>query len=256
MNCPECGASNAASTRYCTRCGTPLSGGAAAGQKRKTTADAGVFGAGPATTPPPPPPMPPSRPASGAVRRTVLEDAGGSATPTPPPPMPMPRGSAPSPLRPPVGAAAPGRSRTVLDEGPAVGTPARHASGSAPAVSAGARIVGWMVSYDHNGSGQDFALRAGKTRIGRGRENEISLFFEGKASDLHCTLIWRNGKTAIKDEGSTNGTLVNGEDIGIAGVQQLNHGDTLTVGNSTFQVFLINPEVAAQIWPSSGWGNR
>lgn len=252
MNCPECGATNAASTRYCTRCGTPLGGGAPAGQERKTTADTGVFGVGPGKTAPPP--MPPSRPSSGAVRRTVLEDAGGGSAATPPPPMP--RGAGPSPLRPPRGPAPQGRSRTVLDEGAPASAPAGGGSGGRPAVAAGARIIGWMVSFDHNGSGQDFPLRAGKTRIGRGRDNEISLFFESKASDLHCTLIWRNGKTAIKDEGSTNGTLVNSEDIGIAGVQQLSHGDTLTVGKSTFQVFLINPDVAAQIWPSSGWGKE
>ncbi len=251
MNCPECGASNAASTRYCTRCGTPLGASNPAGQKRKTTADAGVFG-GPSGGAPVPPP--PRRPASGAVRRTVLEGAASSSVPAPPPmpgsaaarrpPPPPPRPSAPAPRG--------GRSRTVLDEGPAPAAPAAQ-GGARPQVAGGARIIGWMVSFDHNGSGQDYVIRAGKTRIGRARDNEISVFFESKASDLHCTIIWRGGKAAVKDEGSTNGTLVNGEDIGIAGVEPLSSGDTLTIGGSTFQVFLINPEFAGQTWPQSGW---
>lgn len=110
-----------------------------------------------------------------------------------------------------------------------------------------------MVSFDHNAAGQDYLIRAGRTRIGRGRDNEVSIFYEAKASDLHCTIIWRNGQAAIKDEGSTNGTFVNGEDIGIANVQAIRSGDTVTIGGSTFQVFLLEATVAAQIWPASAW---
>lgn len=239
MQCNECGSTNAAGTRFCTRCGSALSGGAAGGVRRETAAEPGLFG-GPA-----PPPMPPpmgSRPPSGAVRRTALDDGpAGPPAIGAPPQAPPPLGASHSP--------ASGRHKTQLEEsGPT--------SGGGPGVVGGtaARIVGWMVSYDHNASGQDYVIRAGKTRIGRGRDNEVSLFFEGKASDLHCTLIWRAGQISVKDEGSTNGTSVNGEDIGIAGVQPLQHGDMLTVGGSTFQVFLISSAVAARVWPASPWG--
>lgn len=240
MNCTECGSSNAPGTRYCTRCGTALGAGSGGGQRRETAAEPGVFGGAPAVPAA-------ARAPSGAVRRTVLEEAPGaparSTGPVPPPPPP------PAGARPAAAAASPAsRGKTVLDEGPvAPGGP------GGAAASGQARIVGWMVSFDHNGAGQDYVIRAGRTRIGRGRDNEVSVFYEAKASDLHCTVIWRNGQTAVKDEGSTNGTMVNGEDIGIAAVQAIKSGDTITIGGSTFQVFLLETAVAAQIWPSSPW---
>ena len=138
----------------------------------------------------------------------------------------------------------------MLDEGPVVPPSAGgQAAAKGPAVGT-ARIVGWMVSFDKNPAGQEYVLRAGRSRIGRGRDNEISLFFEDKASDLHATIIWRNGNCAVKDEGSTNGTAVNGEDIGIGSVAPLVTGDSLTIGGSTFLVFLIAQAKGRELWPS------
>lgn len=258
MKCMECGHDNPNNPKYCTRCGQ-LMGGAAAtgGQVRKTVGMDDMFD-GPASPPPPPPspyapPPPPAQHAapSGSVRRTVLEEGG--AVGGPPVAAPAYRQSAPLP----VSGSLPSRNKTVLDEAP-MPTAAPQSSGfpaaaPAPAAPGTARIVGWMVSYDRNVAGQDYVLRAGRNRIGRGRDNEVSVFFEAKASDLHATLIWRNGNAAVKDEGSTNGTLVNGEDIGIGQVQALQSGDTLTIGGSTFVVFLVDSRVARQTWPQSPW---
>jgi hypothetical protein len=265
MKCSECGHDNQNNPKYCTRCGqllgaAPSTGG---GQVRKTVGMEDMFDA-PAARPfaaPPPPPsayQPPPPPAaamqpSGQVRRTVLEE-GGAMPAAQPASAAMYRGSQPIPAA----AGMPQRSKTVLDESPlpaAVQQPSQ-AGGQAAAPVAGpgtARIVGWMVSYDRNVAGQDYVLRAGRNRIGRGRDNEVSLFFEAKASDTHATLIWRNGNAAVKDEGSTNGTMVNGEDIGIGQVQALQSGDTLTIGGSTFVVFLVDVRMARQTWPQSPW---
>jgi predicted component of type VI protein secretion system len=135
----------------------------------------------------------------------------------------------------------------MLDEGPAAGA-GGAAAGPRPAAHL-TRIVGWMVSYDFNETGQAYDLRAGKTTIGRARDCGISLFYDGKASDHHATLIWRDGKCAVKDEASTNGTKVNGEDIGIGAVHALGTGDNLTVGSSTFLVFLVDSAQATVLWP-------
>lgn len=155
----------------------------------------------------------------------------------------------------PVPAAGGGR-RTVLDEGPLPG--AAPGPGGAPgapvAPSPGvARVVGWMVSFDRNPAGQDYQIRAGRNRIGRSRDCDISLFFEPKASDVHAAILWRNGNAAVIDENSTNGTLVNGDDIGIGKSRDLQSGDTLTIGGSTFVVFLIDPRQARTTWPGSAW---
>ena len=262
MKCTECGHENVNNPKYCTRCGNNLSGApaAAGNQIRKTVGVEGMFDAPPASPfapPPPPSPGPAAAPpmAGGQVRKTVLDDGGAPTGPIPqgfappPPPTSSVRQSGPLP------SVAGMRSRTVLDEGP-VTTAIAPQGGAAPtaAPSPGtARIVGWMVSYDHNAAGQDYPIRAGRNRIGRGRDNEISVFFESKASDTHATLIWRNGNAAVKDEGSTNGTLINGEDIGIGQVQQLHSGDTLTIGGSTFVVFLVDAGQARQVWPNSPW---
>ena len=241
MKCAECGHENTNNPKYCTRCGSPLaSGGGDAGQKRVTVGEAGLFDR-PVTQPPSF--APPASHPSGQVRRTSLEEGGAA-------PNPMLRQSQPI--------AMPGRdgmrSRTVLDEGPA---PAAAGPG-APAAGAQAgpgtaRIVGWMVSYDHDTAGQQFLIRAGRNRIGRSRDNEISVFTETKASDLHATIIWRNGQAAVKDEGSTNGTFVDGEDVGIAQVSPLQSGQTLRIGNSIFLVFLVDAQAAAGIWPDAKW---
>lgn len=263
MKCSECGHENLNNPKYCTRCGQLLGGAPApgGGQVRKTVGMEDMFDVpAPSAYAPPPPPLrsafPPPIPASvqpsGQVRRTVLEEGGN----------PMVPATAPAAYRPsqpiPAVGQMPQRSKTVLDEGPlpAAAPTSGQASGQALAPTAGpgtARIVGWMVSYDRNVAGQDYVVRAGRNRIGRGRDNEVSLFFEAKASDLHATIIWRNGNAAVKDEGSTNGTLVNGEDIGIGQVQVLQSGDTLTIGGSTFVVFLVDQRMAKQTWPQSPW---
>lgn len=262
MKCIECGHENPNSPRYCTRCGQPMGGvEGAAGQVRKTQAEAGLFDSPPVPTspwtPPAPPPqlMPAPLPTVGQVRRTVLEEGGAAAAAAPPPlpgamslpAMPGQRPSGPVPQ-------AGGRNKTVLDESPMPAAPAAPGQAQQVVQAPGtARAVGWMVSFDRNVAGQDYVLRAGRNRLGRGRDIEVSLFFEPKASDLHATIIWRNGQVAVKDEGSTNGTMVNGDDIGIGAVSPLHTGDTLTIGGSTFIVFFVDPKQARATWPNSPW---
>ena len=255
MDCPECGYGNSADSRHCISCGAPLSG-ATAGARRQTQAEAGLFEG----RPPPPPPRPANIPpahaprkttneqqmaqpgpqAASGRRRTVLEGDGDAPAPRPSPqPVGYPAAKGGSP-----GA----RSRTVLDEpdaavaGPA--TPQRAAGGGrAP------RVVGWMVSFNFNAAGQHYVICEGRNRIGRARDNDVSLYFDARVSEHHATIIYRRGKTAVKDEASTHGTLVNGEDVGIGEVQPLNSGDTLEIGGCKFMVFLLSLETTQELWP-------
>lgn len=67
--------------------------------------------------------------------------------------------------------------------------------------------------------------------VGRSHENEIVLT-DSKVSRHHCQLIkYDDGRCAVKDMGSSNGTFVNGQRI--SGMCMLNPQDTVTVGTTT-----------------------
>jgi hypothetical protein len=239
MNCPDCGrAINDPNSQICIHCNADLRGGGPriGGERRPTVLE----GAGPKPGDAPPARIgvrfaEPGDPAPGRVDvpagrpKTVLE------------------GGAPVPGQPVSAGAGGARGRTVLDEGGGA-----TGAGRAPAAPLN-RIVGWMVSFDHNPHGQEYVIRAGKTRLGRGRDNEVSLFYENMASDLHATIIYRGGQCAVKDESSTNGTFVNGEDIGIGATHALAPGDVLKIGGSSFVVYLLDVGVASRLWPAITW---
>lgn len=239
MKCTQCATVNASDAAHCIRCGVPLGGASAPkGAKRATTLEGGAAHAGEPIQPPsflkggPPKAFSggaPNAGGGGGRRKTVLDgDDGASQNPG------WNAGG---------GAGGSGRSKTMLDEGGAE-EPGSGASGGRKA-----RTIGWMVSFDFNPSGQEYSLREGKTSIGRGRDNDCSLFYDGQASDNHAMVIYRNGECKVKDNASTHGTLVNGEDIGIGEVAELKSGDTLKIGGSTFLVFLLDLQRVKELWP-------
>ena len=75
-----------------------------------------------------------------------------------------------------------------------------------------------------------------------------SKFFVGRAEDCHlrprsdlvsrhhCALVVEDGRVSIRDFGSKNGTLVNGERV--KAERELKNGDQLTIGNLEFRVEL------------------
>ena len=65
------------------------------------------------------------------------------------------------------------------------------------------------------------------TRVGRAEENTIVLDDEF-VSTAHSMLLLREGRWWIRDEGSTNGTVVNGQRID--GETPLREGDELLIG--------------------------
>ncbi len=114
------------------------------------------------------------------------------------------------------------------------------------------RIIGWMVSYDFTRAGQEYVLREGRTRVGQSRESDVSLFYDDQTSGEHCEIISRprGGLCAVVDLRSTNGTHINGDDIGIGGQRDLVSGDVLRVGKSRFKVFLLSKSDIDSLWPS------
>ena len=78
--------------------------------------------------------------------------------------------------------------------------------------------------------------------------------FEGKEGQRGAQRHGR-GVCGVKDQGSQNGTFINGEDLGLGGAKDLNSGDILKIGKSTFKVFLLDRKEAAETWKSV-WGEQ
>jgi two-component system cell cycle response regulator len=75
--------------------------------------------------------------------------------------------------------------------------------------------------------GKRYVLDKSPIRIGRGADNQIVL--EGDSvSRRHCHFDLRHGQWCIVDDGSTNGTFLNEEQVKGSGV--LNNGDRVKVG--------------------------
>lgn len=106
-----------------------------------------------------------------------------------------------------------------------------------PAPSTTGKLIGWLVTFTWNPLGEDYRLREGKTRIGTTPGLDIVLP-DGRVSADHALLLYRSGQLHIGDNRSTNGTLVNGEDIGFD-LHALKDGDQITVGQTVFKLRLI-----------------
>jgi pSer/pThr/pTyr-binding forkhead associated (FHA) protein len=75
---------------------------------------------------------------------------------------------------------------------------------------------------------------AGPTRIGRGAENAVRLDIDDYASSRHALIDPRTDGIWVEDVGSTNGTFVNGAQIGDA--RLVRPGDVIRIGQSDFRV--------------------
>ena len=87
------------------------------------------------------------------------------------------------------------------------------------------------------------ALRTGMTRIGRSPSADIA-FDDGSVSRRHAAVMTRtDGSAEVLDDGSLNGTFVNGERVRR---QVLQHGDVLAVGDRTLRYLEVRVKQAEQ----------
>lgn len=93
------------------------------------------------------------------------------------------------------------------------------------------KLVGWLVSYTIDKMGIDFRLFEGRNIIGKSPEVDITIPGDPGVSGKHAVLLNRQGKFKIKDELSSNGTFVNGEDTEEE-IVILKDGDTVKVGQT------------------------
>jgi hypothetical protein len=137
---------------------------------------------------------------NGAPERPAQQPA---AYPVPAPPVvPPPRPAAYQPPRP-----------EPRGPYPAAPAPARPRSGAALVIDQ---------------SNQRFELRVGSNVVGRGSEADIQLLDQG-VSRRHLDIQYDGRHATAYDLGSTNGTNVNGHDVGSS---VLRHGDVLRIGHT------------------------
>lgn len=92
-----------------------------------------------------------------------------------------------------------------------------------------ARLIGTQGQY----SGRIFEITGSGTTIGRDVSNTFPLNEDGTTSRRHARIDKENGGYAITDEGSSNGTFVNG--VKITGRQMLKPGDEVQIGSTKFR---------------------
>ena len=93
------------------------------------------------------------------------------------------------------------------------------------------KLAGWLVSFSGSQWGEDFRIYQGKNKIGGAAVCEI-IIDNPSVSGEHATIFCRENEFLIKDNFSTNGTIVNGVSISEG---KLEDGDELKFGNALFK---------------------
>jgi hypothetical protein len=101
-------------------------------------------------------------------------------------------------------------------------------SGTSAAAAGVPRLVGSQGVY----AGHIFEIAGHSTVLGRDAENPVALVNDTTASRRHATILQADGGYSIRDEGSSNGTFVNGARIT---VQPLSAGDEIQIGGTKFR---------------------
>lgn len=110
--------------------------------------------------------------------------------------------------------------------GPAPGSPP---AASTPAVGlSGPRLVGVNGSYN----AAIFAVAGSVASIGRDPNMDVALVDDSTASRRHARITCTDGVCTIHDEGSSNGTFVNGKKVS---EQELTSGDEVQIGSTRFR---------------------
>lgn len=123
-------------------------------------------------------------------------------------------------------------------------------TGAASRISQQNPLIGFLVSFSKSAAGESWELREGNLYVlGKAGSADISLQ-EKSASDQHATLHIRRSNdeekklmVVITDTNSTNGTVVNGKDIGINGHVPLKHHDVIKIGNYDIVFMMIDREL-------------
>jgi PAS domain-containing protein len=96
--------------------------------------------------------------------------------------------------------------------------------------------------------GTSYPVENGETSIGRQSGNSVVLQ-SSRVSKKHCVLVARDGELLIRDQGSSNGTFVNGQ---LSKEKRLRSGDRISVGEFVFEV--VEPRTSSSPLQLEGMG--
>lgn len=137
---------------------------------------------------------------------------------------------------------------TIGDFGAEPRTVLRHASNNntgETGVSDNRRLVGLLVSYSANPAGEVYKVYEGRTTIGRDRTCDIPFPKDGHMSSKHLLIQYIEARGTFRaqefDQGSSNGSYVNGQVYVLGDVVDLKSGDVIVIGSTKF-IFLAIPE--------------
>tara|TARA_B100000795_G_scaffold192523_1_gene146903 strand:- start:182 stop:799 length:618 start_codon:yes stop_codon:yes gene_type:complete len=93
------------------------------------------------------------------------------------------------------------------------------------------KLRGWLVSFDIEEFGMDYRIIEGRNTVGSNSSNDVTVQ-DGEVSGMHALILCKKDKFIITDELSSNGTLLNGEDLTPREPFSLNDGDEIRIGTT------------------------
>ena len=102
-----------------------------------------------------------------------------------------------------------------------------------------------LILLTPDGSKVEYPLGKDAVWIGRSRENALPIA-DRRASRRHCRVETRNGHHVVVDEGSANGTMVNGQ---LVQVRALDAGDVIQIGTTRIFYDRVDPGRTQELEP-------
>lgn len=96
----------------------------------------------------------------------------------------------------------------------------------------------FLLSLVRNSSGEKIAVEITPFMIGKDRHSVDYALDSDSVSRHHATIIFEDGNYYIIDNGSTNGTMIEGIRLQPAEKAELGNGYIISIGNETFQALL------------------
>ena len=107
-------------------------------------------------------------------------------------------------------------------------------SGDATVMSVGSSGLGTrLVCIQGPYAGQSFPLSHAPTTIGRAADRDIALPADTSVSRTHARIVYQASRHVVSDDGSSNGTVVNGSRLAVP--QPLNPGDLIQLGDTVLR---------------------
>ena len=238
MKCLLCGAENPAGADRCRGCGFLISDGqlpvATPGDDDRTILETPLAA------------VTDEESNGGGERKTRVVEIPDAPAPDPRGrpdaigPAPSPPATAVPTAAPATGARPPGRGtgephrRTTMLPSPG----ARETDGEPTP-----RLVGFLVSYSWDPAGAWAPIREGRLVVGVGPAADLRVEGDTAVSDAHFSVHARGGKVLIKDPVSTNGTVVDGQELW-GNHAPAAHGSSIRAGNTVFTLLMV-PEKGA-----------